>query len=336
MKKNLSQARRRPNRHLGVTLIELMISIALGLSVVLVILSFYQSLSGGGKSSRASQVMTENAESAFQLLAQQFRQTGFNPRRPTAGFPTSNPLKIGTGAPGMGLFACANGFSNGSGSGPADNIQSLTCNGTSTTTITYALAVQFEADAFSPSLSGGIPADCRGFAVPAQSVGVTSPTGTVTYYVVENRYFVANGGLSCSGNGGTTATFDTPSQPLVENIESMSLSFGTTAPNVTGALADFVAGYLTGDQLGPASGVGSGVQTDLAALTPIQRWGLVKIVRVCLVVKADRRTLFEPEGGTGTVFGKYYGCDLSSLIDITDGFERRAYIRHFALRNRIS
>jgi type IV pilus assembly protein PilW len=318
----------------GVTLIELLVSIALGLSVVLVILTFYQSFSGGSKSSRSSQAMNENAESAFQLLAQQFRQADFNPRQTRSATPVVNPLRIvPTAAPGMGVFACANGFSNGSGATPADNIQSLTCNGTGTSTITYAFAVQFEADAFSPGVAGGTPTDCRGFAVAAQSVNLaTTPVTSVNYFVVENRYVVANGGLTCTGNGGTS-TFGTPDQPLVENIESMNLSFGLSQAGVTGTV--FPAGYLDANAIGPASGAGTGVDPALAALTPIDRWNLVKIVRVCLVVKADKRTLFEPEGGTGSVFGSYFGCDPATRIDITDGFERRAYIRHFALRNRI-
>ena len=323
----------------GVTLIELMISIALGVAVVLLVLTMFQNFSGGSKASRVSQAMNENADVAFQLIAQQLKQASFNPRQPRASSPTSNPLQIGTppgGLSGMGLFACARGFSNGSGSGSADNIQSLSCNSTSTSTITYALAVQFEADQFSPSVSGGTPADCRGFAVPARSVGLTSPTVTATYYVVENRFFVTASGLGCTGNGGGTTTFDTPSQPLVENIESMNISFGTTAANATGTTATHIGGFIDADQLGPASGVNTaGVHVSLTGLTPLQRWNLVKVVRVCLIVKADRRTLFEPEGGSGTVFGKYRGCDPTSLIDITDGFERRAYVRHLALRNRI-
>lgn len=324
-------------RQNGMSLIELMVSIALGLSVVLVILSLFQGFSGGSGASKASQDMTANAELAFQLVAQQMRQAGYNPSNPRTQTPTINNLQIGTppgNMPGMGIFACARGFSNGSGGGAANNIQSLTCNGTSTSTITYAFAVQFEADQFSPSASGGIPADCRGFAVAQQSMPV-NPAGTVTYYVVENRYFIANGGLSCTGNGGTS-TFASVDQPLVANIESMQMSFGASILNATGTTASFSAGYLSADELGPASGAAvAGVHASLVAGTPIARWRLVKLARVCLVVRAEQRTLFEPIGGSGTVLGQYYGCDPGTLIDITDGFERRAFIRHFALRNRI-
>ena len=55
------------------------------------------------------------------------------------------------------------------------------------------------------------------------------------YYLVENRYFIARDannnpiGLSCTGNGGTTP-FDTPTQPLVANIESMQIDYGVRAP----------------------------------------------------------------------------------------------------------
>lgn len=325
----------------GVSLIELLVAVALGLSVILVVLSVFQNFSGSSKTSIVEQSMTENAESAFQLIAQQMRQVGYNPRRPDASVPTTNPLRIGTppgGAAGMSLFACANGFSNGFGSGIADNIQSLTCNTSATNTISYAIAVQYQADQFSPSVVGAAPADCRGFAVTAQSLAVTTPTSTVTYFVVENRYMIKDGGLACTGNGGATP-FETPGQPLVPNIESMQLSFGLTVPGVTLTTANFVAGYLGAPEIGPASGNDtSGVKDTLTTgtLTPIQRWDLVKTVRVCMVVKAERRSLFEQEGDTAGVYGTYYGCNPASPINITDGHMRKAYVRHFALRNRIS
>lgn len=328
----------------GVSLIELLVAVALGLSVILIVLSVFQNFSGSSRASVVEQSMTENAESAFQLIAQQMRQVGYNPRRPRAAVPTTNPLSIGTppgGSAGMSLFACANGFSNGFGSGIADNIQSLTCNTSTTNTISYAIAVQYEADQYSPSVVGAAPADCRGFAVTAQSVATTTPTGTVSYFVVENRYMINNGALVCTGNGGTTATFATPNQPLVPNIESMQLSFGVTVPGVTLTTANFVAGYLGAPEIGPASGNDtSGVKDTLTsfvpALTSIQRWDLVKTVRVCMIIKAERRSLFEQEGTTAGVYGTYYGCTPDNPINITDGHLRKAYVRHFALRNRIS
>ncbi len=80
----------------------------------------------------------------------------------------------------------------------------------------------------------GLPTDCLG-------TGVTASTDADgTYTVVQNRFYIKGGTLMCAGGGGTSP-FSNP-QPFVENVESMSLSFGVSAPAVTSTA---VAGYLT-------------------------------------------------------------------------------------------
>jgi type IV pilus assembly protein PilW len=327
----------------GLSLIELMVSIAMGIALVLTILTFYQNFNSGSRTSQAEQKMNENAELAFGLLAQQMRQADYNPRQARAGVPTTNSMRIGTPPAGeaqMGVFGCANGFSNTTS---ADNIGSLTCNGTATTTITHAIAFQFEADQYSPSVSGAAPADCRGVAVPQLSQAFTAPTGTMAYYVVENRFFIGNGGLSCTGNG-TTSSFAAPTQPLVDNVETLDIAYGVTMPNVTDTRTRYAAGYLGPAEIGPASGVDTtGVYATLSGSVPTlkasERWRLVKSVRVCMVLKSDRPTfsnVVETVGGA-SVFGYYYGCNPEDgLVNITDQYLRRSFVRHFALRNRIA
>lgn len=379
----------------GLSLIELLVAMGMGLALITVVLNAFLSMTTGNRLSAAQQQMNEDAQAAFQILGPQIRMAGFNPLQARATTPAKNILSaaaIPATEVALGVFGCNTGFANGAISAstptPAGEIWQLTCNAAGASP---SLAVHYEADQFSPNITGATPtpADCRGFAVPARSQALTnsdgSTAGNATYYMVENRYFIdtINGGLHCTGNGGATP-FATPNQPLVANIESMQLDYGVLAPQpfatVTGdpttwtpaqvasntaneTAARVAAGYLTANQIGPASGntvtgVHSGFTSASAlAITPnlvfgSQRWALVNTVRVCLVVKSITATLIDQIGeipatpaGPGTpavpassIYGYYSGCNPSdnTQINITDGFMRKAYVMHFSIRSRVN
>ena len=257
------------DRQRGFSLVELMVAMAMSLALLTVVLQGFASMSNASRASTVQQQMNEDAQAAFQILGPQIRMAGFNPlqaRATTTMLPerntlggsnfvlvnetTSNGTPIvvkqiatddpfgTTGETGIGIFGCQTGFANLA----AAEISQLTCNATGASP---SLAVHYEADQFSPNISGVTPSDCRGFAVPyaRQSLKDEGPvSGTwipvanpPPYYLVENRYFIARDannnpiGLSCTGNGGTTP-FDTPTQPLVANIESMQIDYGVRAP----------------------------------------------------------------------------------------------------------
>ena len=335
----------------GFTLIELLISMAMGIALIAVVFLSYQNISGSNRLSAAQQQMNEDAQAAFQVLGQQMRSAGYNPLQPRTTVPVRNmlsPAALAANEVGMGIFGCKNGFSNGSGASPAANMSALTC---ASTGDNVGLAVQYEADAFSPTVSGSSPADCRKAAVPTLSQSLTTAAGApapaATYSLIENRFFILNGGLSCTGNGGTP--FSNPSQPLVGNIEKMEVQFGLVNPIAAAGTtpaainaAQFVSGYLDADKIGDATGLpGAGVDAGFpATLTGSRRWDLVRTVRVCLVVKSASPMLVDSLGtsGSNTIFGYYAGCNPtdSTQINITDRFLRKAYVMHFALRNRIT
>ena len=343
-------------KNTGFTLIELLISMAMGIALMAVVLLSFQNISGGSRLGAAQQQMNEDAQAAFQILGQQLRTAGYNPIRANDGAPARNllsPTALTAGEVGMAVFGCDQGFSNGSGGSAATQMSALTC---ATTGSSAALAIQFEADQFSPNASGSIPADCRGSGITnlltQNFVSPTTGASTDSYYLVENRYFIANGGLSCTGNGGAAANrFTTQSQPLVGNIESMTINYGLVNPTAffgtttaTIAAAQFVSGYLTASQIGGATGAaGAGVDPGLtapAALTGSNRWGLVRTVRVCLVVKSATPALVDVLGtsGSDSIYGYYSGCNPTdnTQISITNRFLRKSYVMHFAVRNRIS
>ncbi len=340
----------------GFTLIELLVSMAMGIALMAVVLTSYQNMAGGNRLGSVQQQMNEDAQAAFQILGQQIRSAAFNPvqaRTPTPIYNLLSATAVAANEKPMGIFGCDKGFSNGSGATPATEISKLTCNASGTNA---SLAIQYEADKFSPNLSGTTPADCTGAAVSQLTQALTNSDGTAataaTYYLVENRYFIRDGGLSCTGNGGTP-TFATPSQPLVGNIESMKIDYGVVNPTnslgtstVSKNATRFPAGYLSATEIGNASG-----KTDLATAPEFsaakatkdfngsERWELVRTVRVCLVVKSSTAILVDvlAQDGSDSVYGYYSDCNPSdsTQIKIKDRYLHKAYVMHFALRNRI-
>lgn len=256
------------NKQGGFSLVELLIAMAISLALIAVVVQGFASMSNASRGSTVQQQMNEDAQAAFQILGPQLRMAGFNPlqarssttitpERNTLGgtavidptvtnglltVPAVNPFPAGE--IGLGIFGCQTGFSNGlTSAGPpatvaAAEISQLTCNAVGGMP---SIAVQFEADKYSPNISGNNddPSDCRGFSVVARNQKLSDsalPSANLfePYSLVENRYFISNGGLSCTGNGtgatGLSTPFETPIQPLVANIESMQIDYGVRAP----------------------------------------------------------------------------------------------------------
>ncbi|HMS27375.1 MAG TPA: PilW family protein [Burkholderiaceae bacterium] len=372
----------------GFSLIELMVAMAMSLALLIVVVNGFVGMTSASRLSTVQQQMNEDAQSVFQILGTQIRMAGFNPVQARSSVtiePLRNTLSVSAipaTETALGIFGCQTGFANAvtqlPGTVAAPEIWQLTCNAAASMP---SLAVHYEADQFSPNISGALntPSDCRGFAVPARSQILTDTANPAVvvpaapYYLVENRYFIANGGLSCTGNGGVTP-FETPTQPLVANIESIQIDYGVRAPQpfatvpaATGAspwtqaqtdqntaneaAASVTAGYLTANAIGPASGnnltgVDAGFQSANAlAVTPnliygSQRWNLVNTVRVCIVVRSDKVVLTDElakDANNAPITGYYHGCNPTSNapIAITDGVYRKAYTMHFVIRSRL-
>lgn len=187
----------------GMTLLETLVGLALGLVVVGAVAAHYVA---GGQSARlqsAQAQMSDDAQIALQLLTGELRMAGY-----------AQPQSVDKLADGAvrwklplersALVACDFGFVSPSIQG---DVQCATSGSSA------ALAVHYQADAFNtvPLSGSAVPSDCRGHGLDA----------TTSVYLTENRWFVA------SSNGRTelrcTSRLGNAAQPLVDNVESMAL-----------------------------------------------------------------------------------------------------------------
>ncbi|QJC56707.1 hypothetical protein HC248_02017 [Polaromonas vacuolata] len=302
-------------KQLGMSLVELMISITLGLVVVGSILSVYLSTARSSQQNIALARMNEDAAIAMAFIGNYIRVTGYSPPQilVTAATVVSDGVShsvVDRNFIQTSIRACDNGFTD-----PKVAFDLLACSATIAPGKS-ALALRFEGDTDDTQGTDTNPGDCLAHPV---SVTTDSSMGqALSYKLIDNRIFLAdntNSGapeLNCIGNGGDGVTAISP-QALIESVESMFLRFG---------LADMagnklVTSYLTQTQLEP---------TNATVDTTESRWGRVISVKVCLVMRSQYPV---PEGG-----GSYIDCDGLAQTS-SDKFLRRSFTNTYTLRNRV-
>ncbi len=278
----------------GRSLIEIMVSLAIGAVILAAILV---TVSGTGLSGRRSDVqsrLNDEGQIALNILASSVRMAGYwTPPEPLASLDPEEPLVRG----------CVNGFANPT----AGTFEALTCDPAG---LGASIAVRYDA-----AQPGVVVRDCLGnTAIPA--------TGRV-----ENRYYVAtsaasgNPALFCFGNGGGAAP-----QPLVDNVETMVIRYGlsqvSTAP--IPAQMPFMRSAYTGNtaQYVDASGVVNCPTGGAVA----DSWCAVTAVRICIVVRSENNVA--DEAGL-----RYIDCD-GNEVSQPDRRVRRVMMTTVNLRNR--
>lgn len=281
----------------GISLIELMISLVIGLVVVgAVIVSIIGSSSAGRYQSAFAQ-MNEDAQIALSILRRDLEMAGYS--QPTALAPdpldlTKMIFTFGTmaGNNGRWVFGCDKGFVS-----TIAAVGALACN-PNTSPDNFMIEVAYEADARNTVVAVGFASNCLGNSVGAGPI------------LAINRYFVSTTlsgrpELRCSSNGQT--------QPLVENIEIMKIWYGFAVTNTSTQ----VVRYVTAASIGAT------------------QWDQVVSVRICLLVRSAEPVLIAGEDDQGTtLLTQYLDCDAATQTT-ADRRLRRAYFATAALRTKM-
>lgn len=308
MKKNIAYMAK--TRQRGRTLLELMISISIGLVVIGAVFVVYLGTTASSRQSSANNRISEDAAIAMAILGNNLRMAGYSP--PRALFSPGSALVDGVKAVvpdrhyvGPAIRGCDFGFSS------AANVafDLITCNPSSSPG-PAAFVVRYEGDAFNTIPISGNPSDCLTNGITANTVSAYDATN---YKLVESRFSVdtsaSNGTpeLYCAGSGGA-APFTR--QPLMQFVENMAISYGIAEDNLGGNVVRYVS------------------QIQLDAITPgttDSLWARVVSVKLCLVLRSETR---DQNGG-----GNYIDCAGNSVAS-PNGFIRRSFTSVFALRNR--
>lgn len=340
----------------GFSLIELMVSVTIGLLITIAAFSAYLGASTASKIAEAQARMNEDAQAALNILTQQLRMAGNNPEQanrignadypvrssrrnpvylPTPAYDGYQPLKQKYGGvttpfelSAFAIRGCDGKFSNLTAAAKLDNLACV-----SNTSQPDSIAISYEMDLF--NTVGTAPTDCLGNSLPV--ITATLPTFTqagtppvvtlsleaATYAVADNRFYIGTSrtilspSLYCKGNGGGPNALQ---QPLVENIEDLQFTYGTMkvlTPEVELKTAP-VAGYLLANEIDAATTV----PNDPAL------WAKVITVRICVLVRSESPVISDSASAS------YLKCDGSVSAAQPDLRLRRAYSTTVVLRNR--
>lgn len=283
------------SRAKGFTLVELMISMVIGLVVVGAILVSVIGSRDAGRFQAAYAQMNEDAQIGLSILSRDLQMAGY--ALPTALVPdpggATSSLTSATLAPGAFVFGCDTGFAD-------PNAGVLAC-GVATTS---AFMVSYEANKDNTVLTTTAPirpSDCLG-----NGIAVGPP------YVANNRYYISQS-AAAGGRPELYCASGALNQPLVENVDDMKIWYGLSVP----AAPRQVVRYVTAADIA-LNGTGPGGAGE---------WANVVSVRVCLVVRSAEPVLKGGDEGTLT----YLDCN-SATQTSNDKYLRRAYFTTASLR----
>lgn len=315
----------------GLSLVELMVSLTIGLFLMGAVGIIYVNTVTTSRGSTLDSQMNEDAALALELLQQQIRLTGFSNVDATG-----NRLFSGQAVRGCegdsGATAPGSAFA-------ADNVafSALACNAGGTRP--DSLAVRYEASLLNsqPVTVGGVssPGNCAHEALAAWDASTEGASSATPMALADNRYYIANdvdGTPSLFCQGRTGAGFGAATA-LIPNIEDMQVQYAVTAlPSAGNPIPHQVNGYVDADHE---------VLTRVSIAPQPNAWSRVAALRVCLLARSARTV---PTGdndlGTANADGTTLTAGLGTYIDCngdsrtaTDRFVRRAYVTTIQLRN---
>ena len=237
----------------GLSLVELLVGLTLGLTVIAAALALYLSSGHALRSTQATTQMTEDASVALAILRAQIALAGYsNP----SGLDSQGQMT--RAFTGQGLFGCTGGITPTSIGHP--QLHDIVCQDDPDQA--DAIVVRYEADTRNTlATAAGTPTDC---------LGNSTPLVDGTHHLADNRYFVHNHTLSCRGNGHHIP------QPLVDHVVDLALDFGVTETDPNNP-QETTLRYLSAQE------VSNGATPP--ASSPL--WHQVKAVRLCLVLRSE-------------------------------------------------
>jgi type IV pilus assembly protein PilW len=336
------------SRQRGVTLIELMVSVAIGLVLSAVAAYVYQSVQSSSRNLEAQALRNESATIIFDMVGRDLRQSGYFPSHfPN---PANAELKgqfvdvlagspvVSTNAFTQPIFGCSNatfntttGLCDPPAAGQPDsmvinyftddtfrNSWEGTRRDCLSDSIELATFGGFEYNKLraSPTLATPLPTTTVAAPLLVQNVFSLSGIETATYYVDKN---VPTRSIMCDGNNALAVV-----QPLVQGIEQLRITYGVFDP-AKGFSAEQLLSATQVSALAPISIINQ--RTKVA--TNVIGWSRVSSVQMCIVTKT-----LDPNARQGTNTGAYTNCDGATITPAaTDRAIYKLQTRRFAIRN---
>lgn len=309
----------------GRTLIELMISLAIGLAITAAVSGAYLSTASTARVAGEMAGMSDTGQIAMLMIGDSIRQAGYGEIIGSdVSFGSSNIDAYRT----QTLFGGGAHIAGCTGALFADDTSDTPTCAAATNPNFDSLMLRFQGDTAVAPAQGRID-DCLGAQVPLEPLPANhlGLLRAASRPMVQNVYFGTNNGLSCRGNG-RAAVGDAfaAAQQLVGNVEQFKVYYGFddvrfTDPNTTGGAS--IRSIRNAAYLNDRPGA----------------WDHVITVHVCMVIRSD------PDAGRGVSMSdsySYTSCPMTDaeasgampVTQATDRVVRRTYNQVFTVRSR--
>lgn len=200
------------SRQRGLSIIEVLVSMVIGLVVVGAVLLSYIASGQTNKLQAAYAQMNEDAQVGLLIMSRDLQLAGY--AQPTSLNATT--FQFGRTYSGNAVFGCDTGFV------AANTTGAVACAPTGSSP---AIEVVYEGDITNTvPTSGGLPSDCLGASLTQQTVGATS------FYLTHNRYYIATSVLGRPELHCASDKAASTGGALVDNVENMKIWYGEANP----------------------------------------------------------------------------------------------------------
>jgi type IV pilus assembly protein PilW len=286
----------RTSRQAGRTLIELMIAIAISTIIILGISALYSASTKSARSATQLGSINEDGALSLHLIGQAIKRAGYGEIIGTDFIPTNQTL-----------FAFPNIRACKSGTfvdAPNGDFSCTTVTGGADT-----LAVQFQGESVA-SAAQRQTRNCSGNdPVMTQITNTSHPANLTMVPLVINVYAIAQGTLTCSGNGSAA-------QAMAGNIEEFKVFFGYDEASANDSLVGRT-------NIAPAASAivdADFIRTKDASFIGRENsaWDFVVSVHLCVIAKTR-------DGGTSVqTSGAYEACPTSATEVVSNGASKTA------------
>ena len=319
-----------PMRERGLTLVELMVGLAVGLIVSLAAAALYL---GTRESSRATQSNTdinETAKLALDSIGREIQRAGFYP----AQYPINNDAdkaaemaaffnakKPGTAAFDNGLYGCE---------GNPIKLTDFTCPSADSTKPDSIVINYFAAQEFGGSSSLGNANDCNRKPVSADADNATRAAAapplplyvSSRFSLQDTSYNTVDGGrtvsvktksLSCHGNGNEAGGWE----QQFTGIEDMVITYGM---------------YSTATSQNPDVWVRASSVDGKGTVAGLSPWRRIVAVKICIVARSLQNARTEEKSGSERTYTDCRG----NTVKPTDNYIWKRFERIYAVRNNLT
>jgi len=286
----------------GFTLIEMMVSLAIGLAVIGALIAAYLASFSSGRHSDALVQVTEDATLALNVMRQQVAQAGY-----------SQFHGVGEGGPVLHSFpALAGCAAAGFIDLQASILAPANCKpGVADADAPDSLEVAYEGSVLPAKSSNGIlggsdgqqPLDCLGNSFAKTHDAATGDD----YFLDDSKFYVADGSLYCHGPGNAAGA------AVVQNVETLQVRYGMAAA--------------------PAGAPGAGqiIYYGVAPPAGSALWADVVSVNLCVQVRSAAKVL---DARSAPTLGGYVDCH-GAQRTAADGYMRRTFTTTIVLQNKL-